>query len=162
VNTASRESNGSFHWRFLVEATFAAAPLLATGLAVLELALVDFALGAFGLTDFLGPVFVVFSNACDLDVFDAAFLGVFLSRVALTGAVFVDVLLDVERVRRVGVSLPGGLLIVLLTKNSYNGDDAEVYNAYVLLNTAVLNRTYRATLNSALQSLLSYSESSLV
>lgn len=75
---------------------------------------------------------------------------------------FVDVLLDVERVRRVGVSLPGGLLIVLLTKNSYNGDDAEVYNAYALLNTAVLNSTYRATLNSALQSLLSYSESSLV
>jgi hypothetical protein len=156
VNTASRESNGSFHWRFFVEATFADTDLLAPGLAVLDLALVDLALvdlalvdlalGTFGLTDFLGPAFVVFSDPCALGAFDAAFLGVFLARVslarvALAGAVFVDVLLDVERVRRVGVSLPGGLLINLLAKNSCNSDETEVYNAYALLNTTVLNST---------------------
>jgi hypothetical protein len=146
VNTASRESNGSFHWRFFVEATFADTVLLAPGLAVLDLALVDLALGTFGLTDFLGPAFVVFSDPCALGAFDAAFLGVFLARVslarvALAGAVFVDVLLDVERVRRVGVSLPDGLLINLLAKNSCNSDETEVYNAYALLNTTVLNST---------------------
>lgn len=151
MNTASRESNGSFHWRFFVEATFADTDLLAPGLAVLDLALVDLALvdlalGTFGLTDFLGPAFVVFSDPCALGAFDAAFLGVFLARVslarvALAGAVFVDVLLDVERVRRVGVSLPGGLLINLLAKNSCNSDETEVYNAYALLNTTVLNST---------------------
>jgi hypothetical protein len=151
VNTASRESNGSFHWRFFVEATFADTDLLAPGLvaldlALVDLALVDLALGTFGLTDFLGPAFVVFSDPCALGAFDAAFLGCFLARVslarvALAGAVFVDVLLDVERVRRVGVSLPGGLLINLLAKNSCNSDETEVYNAYALLNTTVLNST---------------------
>jgi hypothetical protein len=156
VNTASRESNGSFHWRFFVEATFADTDLLAPGLVALDLALVDLALvdlapGTFGLTDFLGPAFVVFSDPCALGAFDAAFLGCFLAlvslalvslaRVALAGTVFVDVLLDVERVRRVGVSLPGGLLINLLAKNSCNSDETEVYNAYALLNTTVLNST---------------------
>lgn len=151
MNTASRESNGSFHWRFFVEATFADTDLLAPGLvaldlALVDLALVDLALGTFGLTDFLGPAFVVFSDPCALGAFDAAFLGVFLARVslarvALAGTVFVDVLLDVERVRRVGVSLPGGLLINLLAKNSCNSDETEVYNAYALLNTTVLNST---------------------
>jgi len=151
VNTASRESNGSFHWRFFVEATFADTDLLAPGLvaldlALVDLALVDLALGTFGLTDFLGPAFVVFSDPCALGAFDAAFLGCFLAlvslaRVALAGTGFVDVLLDVERVRRVGVSLPGGLLINLLAKNSCNSDETEVYNAYALLNTTVLNST---------------------